>query len=235
MITVVLPHYNHRAYLMESVQSILDQTYENWEMIILNDDPNCNLNTYEYLDKRIIVIQDGERKGQAARLNEGIQYAKGEFIAFHDADDYSIPDRFRISLKWIDGYDVVYGDGIVLLRDGIKKYIQSPDPSINVLKSYQGIGVFASTMIRTDFAKKVPFDPDIGYGNDSIWWISVMGNNGNARRIPLPLYYYRNYTSHFRVNSFNKFQTIISRIHKKKIDKELKERAYIELAKYNFI
>ena len=48
-ISVILPHYKHEAYLMDAVQSIINQTYEDWELIILNDDPDCDLRSYSLI------------------------------------------------------------------------------------------------------------------------------------------------------------------------------------------
>ena len=225
-ITVILPQFNHRAYLYEAVQGIISQTYPHWKILIMNDEPGLELDWYELLDERIQVYQDGKRKGQAVRLNEGIALADSDFIAIHDCDDVSIPQRFELSVKYIQGYDALYGDGIMLLKDGTQKYMSSNTPSLEILKT-DSFGCFGSTFIRTDLAKRTPFRP-VKYGNDWVWWIRIMKQNPMVVRLPLPLYFIRYYTSNYRVNPTNKFQAIKARIHKKIRLIELKKIINVE-------
>lgn len=222
-ISIILPHYNHTEYLYESVQSIINQTCSNWTLLLINDDPRVDILNYGLLDSRIIVYQDGYNKGQPTRLNEGINYSHSDYIAFQDADDISISQRLELSLKYINGFDAIYSDAVVLFRNGTNKYITSPEPTLKTLET-KCFGCFASTMMRTDLAKETLFDESVGYGNDWIWWIKVMKKNPKVRKIPFPLYFYRDYSSNFRLRTVNKFQTIKSRIHKRKMQKILMEQ-----------
>ena len=212
-ITVILPQYNHRAYLFEAVQGIINQTYPHWELLIMNDEPGLDLTWYELLDNRIHVYHAGERKGQAIRLNEGIELAESDYIAIHDCDDVSIPQRFELSLKHIQGYDALIGDGIILFKDGIQKYVSSNEPSLETLKT-DSFGCFGSTFIKTDLAKRTLFKP-VKYGNDWIWWIRIMKQHPKVFRLPMPLYFIRYYTSNYRLNPTTKIQAVKARIHKK--------------------
>ena len=95
-----MPVFNAGNHLRVAVNSIINQTYKNWELIIIDDgstdDSIKSLDNIE--DHRISIIRDGKNKGLAARLNQIIDMAKGHFIARMDQDDISYPNRFSIQL-----------------------------------------------------------------------------------------------------------------------------------------
>ena len=104
-ISVILPVYNAEQYLQEAIESILNQTYENFELIILNDgSTDTSLSIIQQFvdkDKRIILV-NRENKGLIYTLNEGINIAKGKYIARMDADDISLPNRFEKQIELME-------------------------------------------------------------------------------------------------------------------------------------
>ncbi|MFX0141218.1 MAG: glycosyltransferase family 2 protein, partial [Candidatus Hodarchaeota archaeon] len=219
LISVLLPVYRHEAYLMDAVQSIIRQTYENWELIILEDDSDIHLLDYENLDSRINVIPTIEHYGKWYRINNGLYRSSGQYIAFQDADDISIPQRFELSLKHIGDADFLYGDSIYLLSNGTQKYVRAPEQfDLDYLKQ-KSLGNQGSYF----FKKGLPNYPEVGYGDDRCWLIECLKTGIKTQYLPLPLYYYRNYTSNFRINSFNKIQTIFARIHRTYLNYKLQK------------
>ncbi|MFW2555408.1 glycosyltransferase family 2 protein [Aliarcobacter butzleri] len=105
LISVILPVYNGREYLSEAIESILNQTYTNFEFIIINDGSKDDslqiIKEYERKDERIVVISR-ENKGLISTLNEGIANAKGKYIARMDQDDISLPRRFEEQIKFLE-------------------------------------------------------------------------------------------------------------------------------------
>lgn len=105
LISVILPVYNGEEYLDEAIQSILNQTYTNFEFIIINDGSTDKsleiIKKYKEKDQRIVVISR-ENKGLIATLNEGIQKAKGKYIARMDQDDISLAKRFEEQIKFLE-------------------------------------------------------------------------------------------------------------------------------------
>jgi len=97
IISVILPVYNAEKYIEEAINSILEQAYQNFELIIINDgstDTSLSvINQYEKNNKVRIVTQ--ENKGLIFTLNKGIDLAKGQYIARMDADDIAHPERFE--------------------------------------------------------------------------------------------------------------------------------------------
>jgi glycosyltransferase involved in cell wall biosynthesis len=102
LISVILPVFNSELFLAESIDSILDQTYENFELLIIYDESTDGsysiIERYLNRDNRIKLIY-GYGKGLIGALNQGIESSKGEFIARMDADDVSLPERFEKQIQ----------------------------------------------------------------------------------------------------------------------------------------
>ena len=106
IISVLMPVYNAAAYLQEAIDSILSQTYTDFEFIIINDgsfDVSDEI-IKKYNDARIRYYQNDGNRGIVYTLNRGIELAKGKYIARMDADDISHPDRFEKQLKYMETY-----------------------------------------------------------------------------------------------------------------------------------
>lgn len=95
LITVVMPVYNAGRHLRAAVLSIVRQTYTSWELLIIDDGSTDDAFTSisDIHDARIRVLRDGENRGLACRLNEGIDMAKGDYFARMDQDDIAYPER----------------------------------------------------------------------------------------------------------------------------------------------
>lgn len=97
LISIILPTFNMGKYISRSIESILSQTVDDFELIILNDgstDETADLlASYAQKDLRIIVVHNLENLGLIATLNKGLDIARGTFIARQDADNYSLPTR----------------------------------------------------------------------------------------------------------------------------------------------
>ena len=105
-ISVVMPVYNALNYVEESIKSILNQSYTNFELIILNDKSTDEslaiLKKMQALDDRIILVDREINSGPAIVRNQGVAMSKGSYIAFMDADDVSMPDRFEKQVNKLD-------------------------------------------------------------------------------------------------------------------------------------
>ena len=101
-----MPLYNAERFLEETIQSVLNQTYQNFELIIIDDcgqDGSLNIaEKYAKLDKRIKIYSNKENKGIAYSRNRGLQEARGEYIALLDDDDIAMPNRLELQVKYLD-------------------------------------------------------------------------------------------------------------------------------------
>ena len=103
LVSVVCANYNHSQYLEQSVKSLLEQTYENLEIILVDDgstdDSLERMHQLKTLDSRIKVLSYGENKGKWFALNYAIGRSNGRLISLLDADDQSLPERFERQVK----------------------------------------------------------------------------------------------------------------------------------------
>ena len=134
LVTVAMPIYNAGAYLRLAVLSIVAQTFERWELLIIDDgSTDAALEAIaDIRDPRIRIFRDGTNKGLAVRLNEACALAVGQYLARMDQDDVSYPERLRLQVEALQadpGLDVVAGRTI----------------SIDDNNSYTGMFAFAGT------------------------------------------------------------------------------------------
>lgn len=102
-ITVLMPVYNGEKYLQDAINSILAQTYKNFELLIIDDGSvdNSAAIIKSINDKRIVYIKNEENLGISKSLNKGISLAKGDYIARMDCDDIALPDRLKIQYNYL--------------------------------------------------------------------------------------------------------------------------------------
>jgi len=138
-VTVLMSVYNGEKYLKESIESILSQTFENFEFIIIDDgslDDSNNL-IKRYKDPRIRLIENRKNIGLTKSLNIGIKEAKGKYIARQDADDQSLPRRLEIQLTFMKNNPEIgiSGTWVKYLING-KHLIRKTDLNHNKIKSW---------------------------------------------------------------------------------------------------
>jgi glycosyltransferase involved in cell wall biosynthesis len=113
LVSIVLPVYNGMPFLRDAVRSIIDQTYQNWELIIVNDGSTDESGRFIENDllpseKRIIYFRHEENRGIGAAYNTGIGAANGRFIAFQEQDDVSLPARLSAEIAAADKYQTPF-------------------------------------------------------------------------------------------------------------------------------
>lgn len=123
-ISVVMPVYNAEKYLREAIDSILSQTYTDFEFIIIDDGSTDSspeiVRTYD--DARIRFFQNEHNMGVAATLNRGLDLATGEYIARMDSDDISLPERFVKQMEYMDKHPECAVVGTDMEIFGAKRY-----------------------------------------------------------------------------------------------------------------
>ena len=113
MVSILIPIYNGIEYINESVSSVLEQTYDDWEIIIAVNGHEENSNVYKMardyqeLDEKIKVLDLFQIKGKSNALNEMIKYCKYEYVAILDVDDIWLPEKLEKQAFYMNRYDVI--------------------------------------------------------------------------------------------------------------------------------
>ncbi len=135
-ISVIMPVYNGEKYLKEAIESILAQSYKDFEFIIINDGSTDETEAIikSFPDKRIVYIDNGENLGLAASFNAGIDAARGRYIARMDGDDVSLPDRFERQFSYLERkpHIGIVGSGIILINESGEKVAVHKRPRSHV-------------------------------------------------------------------------------------------------------
>ncbi|MEM7863194.1 glycosyltransferase family 2 protein, partial [Morganella morganii] len=129
-VSVIMPAYNAEDTISASINSVLEQTHIDIELIIIND---CSTDSTEaeikkYIDPRIIYIINKNNLGVSLTRNRGIEIATGNCIAFLDSDDLWEKDKIEKQLLYIhSGYNIVCSNYFSMLNDKIISYRKSPE------------------------------------------------------------------------------------------------------------
>lgn len=166
VISVVMSVYNGQKYLRESIDSILNQTYKNFEFIIINDgskdDSLDMLLEYQTKDNRISIVNQNNI-GLTRSLNRGVKLAVSEYIARQDADDISLPTRFEKQLNYMVNHPEVAVIGCladVFSVDGVLRTSRDHKYSQKGIKQHlasKNLFMHGSAMIRKSHLAKVGF------------------------------------------------------------------------------
>jgi glycosyltransferase involved in cell wall biosynthesis len=117
LVSVVIPTYNHAHFLGRALQSVLDQTYGNWEVIVIDNHSQDNTDEVlgRFVDPRINLLKIDNNGVISASRNIGIRAAKGEWIAFLDSDDWWMPNKLSECIKMSnESVDFLYHDMTVV-------------------------------------------------------------------------------------------------------------------------
>ncbi len=198
-ISVVMPVYNGEKYLKEAIDSILNQTYANFEFIIINDGSTDKTEEIilSYTDSRIVYVKNKENFQLVKTLNKGIALAKGKYIARMDADDISLPYRFEQQKYFLDKYkDIgIIGSCVEIFGDSIKsKKWKVPLNSLEIKISsiFRTPFIHPSVMIKKEIIDtyKLLYDEKYKDAEDYELWIRILRNTKGAN-IPKVLLKYR--------------------------------------------
>jgi len=159
-ISVTMPVFNAEKYLAESVESILNQSFQDFEFIIIDDSSTDRsleiMNQYGNMDNRIKVLQNKYAKGVVGASNTGLEASQGKYIARMDADDVSLPDRFEKQHRFMESHPEVAVCGTWADTFGQKtKLMKLPetDAEIKTVLLFFCCMIHPSVMMRQDFLR----------------------------------------------------------------------------------
>ena len=194
-VSVVMPNYNGAAYLKEAVSSVLNQTFEDFELIIVDDcSTDSSLEILDsFSDPRIKVFENSKNLGVSGTLNHGLSYAQGEFIARMDSDDVASKLRFERQVKKLEeGFDVVGSD--IEIIDSSSKVIGSRvyrDDISNVIVIESPLA-HPSVMFRTSLIRQMGvYSLEFNSAEDYDLWLRFFSHGAKFAIVHEPLLRYR--------------------------------------------
>jgi glycosyltransferase involved in cell wall biosynthesis len=200
-LSVVMSVYNAEEYLDDAIKSILKQTFNTFEFIIINDGSSDGsldiIKKYQKEDQRIILISR-ENKGLIYSLNEGVECAKGEFIARMDADDISHSNRFEQQMKQIknDSADICGCHYFVI--NNVGKLINTilvplDNESLYLYLAFSVPFAHGSVIIRKKFLieNNLEYGQNFKYAEDKYLWIQMFEKDAIFTNVNNTLFYYR--------------------------------------------
>ena len=126
LVSIIMPYYKKELYVSESVQSILNQSYTNFELILVNDDTeNKNfINKISNFDQRIRLIHNDKNLGAGLSRNKAIVHSKGEYIAFCDSDDLWKQNKLELQLNFMKKFNLNFSFTSYDIIDENNKFIK---------------------------------------------------------------------------------------------------------------
>jgi glycosyltransferase involved in cell wall biosynthesis len=203
LVTVLMPVYNGGEYLKLSIESILAQTYKDFEFLIINDCSTDNsMDTIRsFQDHRITVHTNTTNMGQTKSLNVGLKLAKGQYIIINDADDLSLPRRIEKELDFIlkhPQYAVVGASSFIMDRSGkIKRVFTKPtDPhEIHLWILSDTPLIHGSVIINKEIILALGgYNEEFRICQDYELWSSLIRKGGRVANLPEILVIIRHFT-----------------------------------------
>jgi len=176
-----MPVYNASGFLVEAVNSIIDQTFTDWELIVVNDGSTDNSEAIikKYNDSRIKYYRNEKNEGLIYTLNKAIGLSNGKYIVRMDADDIALPERLQLQYDFLSRnkeYAMCGGNAIVINGEGdnIGKIVNlQSDEYLRIHLLFSVPFIHPSVMIRAGILKNNLFDPAYKHAEDYELWCRI--------------------------------------------------------------
>ena len=198
-ISVVMPVYNDAAYLHQAIDSILNQRFNEFEFIIVNDGSTDHTEEIilSYNDERILYLRNEENKGCSYSRSKGMKAARGKYIAAMDGDDISSPDRLKLQYEYLETHPEIGflgGDLVYFFKDSWYRHRFFTDPDyIKSFSFFQNTIGSATVMMRRSEVEKhqLYYDPEYENGEDFELFYRALMAGVKISSINELIYYYR--------------------------------------------
>jgi teichuronic acid biosynthesis glycosyltransferase TuaG len=212
LISIVMPAYNCEKHVVEAINSVLAQTYQNWELLVLDDGSKDNtlqiINEFGNKDSRIMPLQNDKNMGVSAARNRGIELASGDWIAFLDSDDIWEPSKLEKQLR------VAYENSAEFIFTGSSYINKEGKPFTGIFEvpekvSYkklrnQNVISCSSVLVKKKYFENIKMEKDEMHEDYAVW-LSILKLGVEAYGVNEPLLIYRISKSS---KSGNKIKTI---------------------------
>ena len=215
LVSIITPSYNSEKYISQTIESVLNQTYKDWEMIIVDDCSSDNsrkiIEKYCQKDQRIKCITLKENVGASKARNKATEEANGDYIAFLDSDDLWLPDKLKKQMQLMEEENIVlsYASYYAINKDGrvIKTFRAKDKVSYSDMLKTSTMGTL-TTVYNVKKLGKFYFE-NIGH-EDYVMKLQILKQIPFAKGIDEPLAKYR---IHSQSLSSNKLHTALWQWH----------------------
>ncbi|WP_240416479.1 glycosyltransferase [Paenibacillus periandrae] len=208
LITIMMPAYNAEKFIKAAIESLLNQTYTNFELLIVNDgSTDATKSIISSFDDPRIVYMEQNNMGEAGARNTALERTNGEFIVFQDADDLSLPNRLETLVEaFQDGIGIVHSDMLIINEhDDVTGCFQGVNfDHKQVVRQYLKIGNpfhNGSMMVRSSLLKQFQYNPLI-YGTDTDMGLRL-ARITKSIHIPQALLLYRKHSNNISTAPMN--------------------------------
>jgi glycosyltransferase involved in cell wall biosynthesis len=222
-VSVIMSVYNGEKYLAEAIESILGQSFRDFEFIIIDDasrDDSCKiLKEYKEKDDRIILLKNEKNLGLTKSLNIAIQKAKGDYVARMDADDISLENRFAEQVDFLEknnDIDLIGGDVDFIDNKKLKHKILFDKDKIKKVFYHHNPIIHPTWMFRKNVLEKVSYDEKILYAQDYKFLADLLKNKFNFTNLNEKILKFR-----LASTSVSKKNNVLQRYHALKVRKFL--------------
>lgn len=198
LVSIITPSYNSAKYIAETIQSVQNQTYTNWEMLIVDDCSSDNteeiIKKIQQTDSRVHFFKLDQNSGPGVARNLCIQKASGNYIAFLDSDDKWKPEKLEMQLSFMKDNKIPltfsFYEQIDERGNLLNKIVTTPkNISYKELFYCNWIGNLTG-IYSVDFFGKIPI-LNIKKRQDWVLWLTLVKKIGKIKPIPVSLAYYR--------------------------------------------
>ena len=211
LVSIITPCYNSEKFLDECISSVLNQTYQNWEMLIVDDNSSDNssilINSYSKKDERIKPLYLNDNIGAAMARNMAISKAKGKYLAFLDSDDVWLPKKLEVQTNFMkkNNCSFVFSSYRVISDNEKPNYTISVPETITYKRYLKNTIIGCLTvMLDKEKFKKIEM-PNLRSSHDMALWLNLLKQEKYAYGIAQDLAIYREHKSS---NTSNKFRAI---------------------------
>jgi len=198
LVSIITPSYNSSKFIVECVNSVISQTFQNWEMIIVDDCSNDNsrdiISELTAKDERLKSIFLEENVGAAEARNVAIKQARGKYIAFLDSDDIWVANKLEKQIAFMNDNDIAFSFTSYqpISEDGKTKYSVIKAPDKMSYHSYLKNTIIGCLTVIIDKEKTGDFQmPNIRSSHDMALWLLIMKRGFSAYGLDKNLAYYR--------------------------------------------
>lgn len=183
LVSIIVPVYNSEKFINDTIQTVKEQMYKNWELLLVNDCSTDNseniIEKYIKEDNRIKLINLEKNSGAAIARNTGIESSRGKYVAFLDSDDLWKKEKLSKQIKFMEenNYDFTFTGYEFADENGnrLEKIVNIPK-QLNYKQALKNTTIFTSTVIFNveNLGKKLISMPNVRRGQDTATWWKVL-------------------------------------------------------------